>query len=79
MPTQRFPEVNPIRKAAPVQLILHSPQNPESRKKLALRVSEVHAAAVVYQIQRLNCAASRKKALLAAVPEKAANKSRKPP
>ena len=78
MPTQRFPEVNPIRKAAPVQLILHSPQNPESRKKLALRVSEVHAA-VVYQNQKLNCAASRKKALLAAVPEKAANKSRKPP
>jgi len=60
-------EVTVIRSMAPVNLIVHYPKSKEGRDKLAKRVSDVHASAVIQRIKSLNCPARQKLALLDAV------------
>ena len=56
-----------MRKAKPIQIIVHYPQEAEGRQELARRVAEVHADAVTARIKRLPCSAAQKQQLLDAL------------
>lgn len=60
-------EVEGIRKAAPINLIVHYPTTPEGKEELARRVASVHANAVIYKIKNLKCPTKQKLELLDAV------------
>ena len=44
-----------MRKAAPINLIVHYPKTEKGWKELRKRVAEVHADAVMTYIRNLNC------------------------
>lgn len=54
-------------KSVPIQIIVHAPTTQEGRQELARRAAEVHAAAVVRRIRKLDCPAGQKMELLRAV------------
>lgn len=56
-----------MRTRAPVQVAVQFPRTREGRQELSRLVSEVHADFVVSSINRLNCPARQKTALLQAV------------
>lgn len=56
-----------MRRRTPVQVIVHFPTTEEGERELARRVSEVHADFVLGTLNRLNCPAKQKLALLQAV------------
>lgn len=49
---------------APVNLVMHFPKTEEGQAELARLVSEVHAAAVIRQVNTLNCPTNQKQVLL---------------
>lgn len=61
---------------APVNLVMHFPETKEDQLELSKRVSDVHAAAVIQRIRRLNCPTGQKQDLLKSIIEAAAQKSR---
>lgn len=55
------------RKAVPVTVIVHYPETDEGKDELAVRIADIHAAAVNYRIKSLNCPTYQKLELLNAV------------
>ncbi|MBQ6718901.1 MAG: hypothetical protein IJN20_00940 [Oscillospiraceae bacterium] len=66
----------PIRKPAPIHLVVQQPQTEAGKKALAQRISEIHAAAVNQRLTSLNCPTEQKRKLLEAVMETAGTKNR---
>ena len=60
-------EVSPIRKMAPINLILHHPETAEDQAALARRAAEIHAATVIRQIRSQPCPQHQQLRLLEAV------------
>lgn len=58
-----------IRRASPVNIIVHFPSDKSGREELSRRVAEVRANAVISQIQKLPVSAKKKRALLDRVTE----------
>ena len=58
-----------IRRMAPIQLIVYSPNTKEGAEILAKRAADVHAASVHQRLKALNCPADQKLELLNAVIE----------
>ena len=56
-----------MRKAAPINLIVHYPKTEKGWKELRKRVAEVHADAVMTYIRNLNCPHWQKLKLIDAV------------
>lgn len=56
-----------MRKMAPVNLIMYYPKTEAGKAELAVRISDVHAAAVNQRLKSLNCSTSQKLELLDAV------------
>ena len=67
-----------MRRMVPVNVIMHRPQTEAGREVLAKRAADVHAALVMQRLKTLNCPASRKQELLAAVMDTAKKRSRNP-
>ena len=53
----------------PLQVVVIHPETAEGRAELARRVAQVHAEAVMYTLQRLDCPDRQKRDLLQAVVE----------
>ena len=53
----------------PLQVVVIQPETAEGRAELARRVAQVHAEAVMYTLQRLDCPDRQKRELLQAVVE----------
>lgn len=53
-----------IRKSAPVNLVVHSPQTETGRKALARQTAQLHADAVLRRLKMLSCPHWQKQALL---------------
>ena len=56
-----------MRKAAPINLIVHYPKTEEGWKELRKRVAEVHADAMMTYVRKLNCPHWQKIKLIDAV------------
>ena len=56
-----------MRKAAPINVIVHYPKTIEGQRELAERVAGVHADMVNQHIKKLNCPSDQKVQLLDAV------------
>lgn len=63
-----------MRKAAPINVIVHYPTTEEGWRELRSRVASVHADAVMNSIQKLNCPTWQKIKLLVAIIEDAKKK-----
>lgn len=63
-----------MRKAAPINLIVHYPTTEEGWRELKQRVASVHADAVINSISKLNCPIRQKIKLLDAIIEDAKQK-----
>ena len=60
-----------MRKAAPINIIVHYPITEEGWRELRRRMASVHADAVLNSIQKLNCPSWQKIKLLDAIIEDA--------
>lgn len=60
-----------MRKAAPINIIVHYPKTEEGRRELRRRVASVHADAVMNSISKLKCPYQDKIRLLDAIIEDA--------
>lgn len=60
-----------MRKAAPINIIVHYPTTEEGWRELRKRMASVHADAVLNSIQKLNCPNWQKIKLLDAIIEDA--------
>ena len=56
-----------MKKNTPVTIIVHAPQTEDGRRKLAERVSELHADHIMETLTKLNCPQNQKLALLQAI------------
>lgn len=63
-----------MRKAAPINIIVHFPTTEEGWRELKRRVASVHADAVMNSINKLNCPMWQKIKLLDAIIEDAKRK-----
>lgn len=63
-----------MRKAAPINIIVHFPTTEEGWRELKRRVASVHADAVMNSISKLNCPMWQKIKLLDAIIEDAKRK-----
>lgn len=64
-----------MRKAAPINIIVHYPSTEEGWRELSRRVASVHADAVMNSISKLNCPMWQKIKLLDAIIEDAKRKA----
>lgn len=60
-----------MRKAAPINIIVHYPTTEESWRELRRRMAIVHADAVLNSVQKLNCPTWQKIKLIDAIIEDA--------
>ena len=65
-----------MRKAAPINIIIHYPTTEEGRHELQCRVTEVHADLVLDYIRKLQCPSWQKMKLIDAIIEDAKKKNR---
>lgn len=60
-----------MKKAAPINIIVHCPTNEEGWRELRRRMAIVHADAVLNSVQKLNCPTWQKIKLIDAIIEDA--------
>lgn len=58
-----------MRKSAPIQIVIHGPENVAGQKELAKRVAQVHAQAVDGVVAKQSCSVREKIMLMKAVAE----------
>lgn len=69
-------EVTVIRSMVPINVIIYHPKTEASKLKLAKRIADAHASAVIHRLNSLNCPARQKLALLDAVIETVKERSK---